>query len=162
MSDEVDWDGTRDILTKLGKGEKYQREALAVYKGEEVLSQIVGTPVFRTRAEAEAFYRLVLADPKIQRLKNKRGIKILRPVWVRREYASCDAQNGRTWLMLPYKFGLHQMTLLHEIAHLVTRGEHGREWCSLTLYLVRKYMGTVPAQVLRSAWLKAGAIKGKR
>lgn len=63
---------------------------------------------------------------------------------------------------------MHELWLLHELAHILVQREqrgqpkrdagHGRRWCAVYLQLVRRFVGTLPYTLLRNQF-RAGGVK---
>jgi putative metallohydrolase (TIGR04338 family) len=76
------------------------------------------------------------------------------------KHAYCQQRDDAWHIPLPREYR-YQLAVLHELAHVVAPGNHGREFCSAYLLLVRRFLGAEAARDLRMEFV-GGKVKHRR
>ncbi len=131
---------------------KYSQAQAAVYAAEEVLNSV--TRQFKDFDEAVAYLNRVMDSVEFEaRWPDARVNGI--------EYnGRVRAVSGSTCVVEKNiglgKYGLNAVTVLHELAHLLSPKGHGLEWRANFLELVRIEMGLYAYAALRKEYREAG------
>jgi putative metallohydrolase (TIGR04338 family) len=70
---------------------------------------------------------------------------------------------GHPFITIPGSWGATKQTLLHELAHIMTRGDrHGAKYAEAYLGLVQQFMGQVSYKALKRSFDEHGVAYGQR